>query len=105
MRNRKEAEVRFEEYVRRVETEAAEAGPEAQRQLALFRSHYRLARQLLQRRHALGLTQEQLAAAAAVRQSEISRIENGRGNPTVLTLSRLADALGLEVVLRDSRDG
>ncbi|MBM3148084.1 MAG: helix-turn-helix transcriptional regulator [Actinobacteria bacterium] len=97
--------MRFEEYVRRVETEAAEAGPAAQRQLALFRSHYRLARQVLQRRRALGLTQEQLAAAADVRQSEISRIENGRGNPTVLTLARLADALGLEVSLRLPSDG
>jgi len=96
--------MRFEEYVRRVETEAAEAGPAAQRQLALFRSHYRLARQVLQRRRALGLTQEQLAAAD-VRQSEISRIENGRGNPTVLTLARLADALGLEVSLRLPSDG
>ena len=40
-----------------------------------------------------------------VRQSEISRIENGRGNPTVLTLARLADALGLEVSLRLPSDG
>lgn len=92
--------MRFEEYVRHVEAEAADAGPAAQRQLALFRSHYRLARQLIERRRALGLTQEQLADAAEVRQSEISRIENGRGNPTVLTLARLADALGLEVSLQ-----
>jgi DNA-binding XRE family transcriptional regulator len=97
--------VRLEEYVRRVEEDAAVAGPAAQRQLALFRSHYRLARQLLERRRALGLTQEQLAIAADVRQSEISRIENGRGNPTVLTLARLADALGLEVSLRFPSEG
>jgi predicted transcriptional regulator len=38
---------------------------------------------LLQRRRTLGLTQEQLAATADVHQSEISRTEIGRGNPTI----------------------
>jgi len=45
------------------------------------------------------LTQPALAEAANVQQAEISRIENGRSNPTFATVVRLADALGLEVSL------
>jgi transcriptional regulator with XRE-family HTH domain len=77
----------------------AAEGPEAQEQLALFRSHYRLARQLAERRLTLNMTQEDLAQASGVRQSEISRLEHGRGNPTLLTLSRLARSLDLELSL------
>jgi len=46
-------------------------------------------------REKLGLTQQQLTELSNVPQSEISRIEKGRANPTFLTLCRLAKALGL----------
>jgi len=44
------------------------------------------------------MTQQQLAAAASgIRQSEISRIEGGHGNPTLKTICALARALGAEL--------
>jgi transcriptional regulator with XRE-family HTH domain len=44
-----------------------------------------------------GLTQEQLAEAAGVRQPRIAEVERGDANPRLLTLARLAFALGVPV--------
>jgi transcriptional regulator with XRE-family HTH domain len=40
-------------------------------------------------------SQAALAAAIGVDQTEISKIENGRGNPSVILAERLAEALGV----------
>ncbi len=50
------------------------------------------------RRHRLRLrlTQEDLAAETDLKRSYLSELENGRRNPTVRVLGRLADALGVE---------
>lgn len=47
-----------------------------------------------------GLTQMQLAEKVGIQQREITRIENGNGNPTLRTITRLLLAFGktLEVV-------
>ncbi|MFD0645332.1 MULTISPECIES: helix-turn-helix transcriptional regulator [unclassified Bradyrhizobium] len=44
-----------------------------------------------------GLSQEALATMVDVQQNEISKIENRRSNPTILTLERLAQAFGVTV--------
>lgn len=41
-----------------------------------------------------GLTQEQLAERSGFSQQYISGLEQGRRNPTIVTLYELADALG-----------
>jgi transcriptional regulator with XRE-family HTH domain len=46
-------------------------------------------------RTAAGLTQLQLAQAAKMKQPRIAEIERGDGNPTLLTMSRIALALGV----------
>lgn len=46
-------------------------------------------------REARGLTQQQLAAAAKMKQPRIAEIERGDANPTLLTISRIAFALGV----------
>jgi DNA-binding XRE family transcriptional regulator len=40
------------------------------------------------------LTQEELARKTGIRQSNISRIENGNCSPTVATLQQIADGVG-----------
>lgn len=45
-------------------------------------------------RRAQGMTQEQLAERSGFSQQYISGLENGRRNPTVVTLYEIADALG-----------
>lgn len=43
------------------------------------------------------LSQEALADVAAVHQTYLSDLENGKRNPSVLVLERLATALGVDV--------
>lgn len=43
-----------------------------------------------------GLSQYRLAKESGVAQSVISQIEAGRGNPTMRTIDRLAQALGVD---------
>jgi transcriptional regulator with XRE-family HTH domain len=69
----------YEETYAQVVAEAE--GPAAVAQLRQLEDRYRL------------------AAVYGVRQSEISRIEGGNGNPTLKTIGALARALGAELRL------
>lgn len=44
-----------------------------------------------------GVSQAALASALGVHDSRVSKIVNGNGNPTIKTLARIADALGMEL--------
>lgn len=48
-------------------------------------------------RKAAGLTQDQLAAKLQVAHETVSRMERGVSMPSVITLHKIADALGVEV--------
>lgn len=56
-----------------------------------------LAYALADSREKNNLTQKQLAEKTGIYQAEISKIERGLGNPSLLTINRLADALDMEV--------
>jgi transcriptional regulator with XRE-family HTH domain len=51
------------------------------------------------RRQMLAVTQEHLAELSGVALRTIKEIESGKGNPTFITLSRIADVLGMEIKL------
>jgi len=53
-----------------------------------------------QRRESLHVTQETLAELSGVGLRTVKQFESGKGNPTLITLQKLADALGLEVTLK-----
>ena len=91
--------ITFDEHYAQVVAEAEAEGPAAVSELRLYETSYRLAGQLIARRRELRMTQQQLAAASGIHQSEISRIESGHGNPTLKTISALARALGAELHL------
>lgn len=55
-----------------------------------------LAYQLVQIRENKNLTQKQLAEKTGIYQADISKIERGLGNPSLTTIKRLADGLGVE---------
>jgi transcriptional regulator with XRE-family HTH domain len=50
-------------------------------------------------RHTLGVSQKELAERVELGQSAISKIESGRGDLSLKTVFRIADALGLRPVL------
>jgi ribosome-binding protein aMBF1 (putative translation factor) len=62
-----------------------------------------LARQVasatFQRRLILGLTQQGLAEVLGMKQPQVARIESGEVNPSIDTLRRLSERLGLEFTL------
>lgn len=58
-----------------------------------------LIQRLKARREQLGVTQEQLAELAAVALRTVKALDSGKGNPTVSTLIKLADVLGMELKL------
>lgn len=56
--------------------------------------------QIKERREELNVTQETLAALSGVGLRTLKQFESGKGNPTLETLSKLAEALGLEIQLQ-----
>lgn len=56
-------------------------------------------RQLKQRREELSITQEHLADIAGVGLRTVKEIEVGKGNPTLDTLLKVADVLGMQLKL------
>ena len=56
--------------------------------------------QVKQRREELQVTQETLAEIAGVGLRTLKQFEGGKGNPTLQTVSKLAEALGMELNLK-----
>lgn len=52
------------------------------------------------RRKMLQVTQETLAELSGVGLRTLKELESGKGNPTLETLQKLADVLGMEVTLQ-----
>lgn len=61
---------------------------------------YQLVRAIVEARESQGLTQEQLATASGINRADISRLENGSGNPSLRTLKKLATGLGKHLEIR-----
>ena len=54
---------------------------------------------LIEARTDAGMTQKELSERSGIRQSNISRIENGTCSPTIATLQALAKGLGKRLVV------
>ena len=53
-----------------------------------------------ERRQMMQVTQETLAELTGVGLRTLKQFESGKGNPTLQTLQKLADVLGMEINLR-----
>ena len=51
-------------------------------------------RRIVEARMAEGMTQAELAEACGMKPANLCRLENGNGNPSVATLSKIARGLG-----------
>lgn len=81
----------FDEFMKEVAKDSAAAGETEA--FEAYGEHFRLALQVIQLRKERNWTQQQLAKASGVQQSEISRIERGQANPTFRTLQQIAQAV------------
>lgn len=60
---------------------------------------YQIIKAMLDSRAEKSLTQKQLADVTGIPQADISRLENGNANPSLKTLQRLADGMGMKLKL------
>lgn len=57
-------------------------------------------REIAFERERAGLTQKELAERVGMRQGNLSRLENGNGNPSINTLAKIARGLGKRLEIR-----
>lgn len=68
--------------------------PEFAAEYEAMRPEYEATRAVIAARLESNMTQKELAERTGIRQSNISRIENGSSSPTIDTLARIAAGLG-----------
>lgn len=73
--------------------------PEFQAEWEALEPERQIIRAIIEGRERSDLTQQQLAEITGIQQSDISRLENGTGNPSLRTLKRLADGMGMRLKL------
>lgn len=59
-----------------------------------------LGNNIKERRNTLGITQKHLAELAEVSVNSIVKIENGQMNPSIKMVERIAEILGMELILQ-----
>lgn len=60
---------------------------------------YEIIRTLIETRISYGLTQKELAKKCGIKQSNISRLESGKTNPTIGFLQKIAKAMGTDLFI------
>lgn len=73
--------------------------PEFRAEWEALEPERQIIRAIIEGREANDLTQKQLSEATGIAQADISRLENGTGNPSIRTLKRLAAGLGMQLKL------
>jgi transcriptional regulator with XRE-family HTH domain len=68
-----------------------------QRSAAANRRGTEIGQRIRDARLALGMTQLDLATATGIRRPNVARLERGGNTPTIETLQRVAEALGVSV--------
>jgi len=59
-----------------------------------------LIKTMKERREIMQVTQETLAELSGVGLRTLKQFESGKGNPTLLTIQKLANVLGMEICLK-----
>ena len=62
-------------------------------------AEFSIVQAMLDARNEAGLTQKELADRTGIAQADISKLENGNANPSLRTLQRLADGMGMKLKL------
>ena len=73
--------------------------PEIRAEWDALEPEFAIVQAIIDARKGTGLTQKQLSKLTGIAQSDISKIENGNGNPSLKTLKRLASAMDMTLKL------
>lgn len=71
--------------------------PELKKEYDALDSFYVVKQAIITARNTAKVSQKELAKRTGIAQADISKIENGRGNPSLKTLLRIATALGMRL--------
>ncbi len=71
--------------------------PEFKREYEALEPEFAIIQALIDARSKSGITQKELAERTGIHQADISRIERGNANPSLRTLRRLAEGMGMRV--------
>ena len=82
----------YKHYIQAVDTDAGQDLDEIEEQAAIIST-------MIQQRHALGLSQRELASLCGMPQSSVARIESSQTTPSLTTLLRLLKPLGLKLTI------
>mgnify|MGYP004451443059 CR=1 FL=1 len=69
--------------------------PEFRAEYEALQPEHAIIQAIIDARKQSGLTQKELAVRTGIAQGDISKLENGNGNPSIKTLQRLAKAMGM----------
>ncbi len=58
---------------------------------------FAIIRAMIDARREIGLTQKELSERTGIAQGDISKLENGNANPSLRTLQRLAEGMGMQL--------
>ena len=61
---------------------------------------YAIMNEMLKAREALGMSQQELSTKTGITQPDISKLENGKANPSIGTLKKIAGAFGKKLVVQ-----
>ena len=71
--------------------------PEFKKEYDALEGEFAIIQALIDARHAAGLTQKELSAKTGITEGDISKLERGTGNPSLRTLNRLAEGMGMRL--------
>ena len=60
---------------------------------------FAIIRAMIDARRERGMTQKELSERTGIAQGDISKLENGNANPSLRTLKRLAEGMGMQLKL------
>ncbi len=69
--------------------------PEIKAEYETLKPEFAIIQAMIDARKLKGITQNELSERTGIAQGDISKLENGNGNPSLKTLQRLARAMGM----------
>ncbi len=71
--------------------------PEFRAEYEALQPEHAIIQAIIDARRNTGLSQRELAEKTGIAQGDISKLENGNGNPSIRTLQRLAKGMGMKL--------
>lgn len=71
--------------------------PEIKAEYEALEPEFAIIQAMIDARKLKGITQKELSKRTGIAQGDISKLENGNGNPSIKTLQRLATAMGMSL--------